>query len=159
MEWKYPSPFTFDLTVAKTDIDGLNHTNNACYVRWCESAAWQHSLSLGLDIADYQRLDRGMALHTAEYKYFLPSIESDTLRVATWLVSSDKKLRLERQFQINNVNTGACIMQATWSLICVTLSSGKATRFPKEFLAAYSHREFPIGKLAGDDLNENDLSR
>lgn len=150
MDWKYPSPFTFDLTVSEADIDGLNHTNNACYVKWCESAAWQHSLSLGLDIADYQRLDRGMALHTAQYHYFLPSVESEKLRVATWLVSSDRKLRLERQFQINNLATGKCIMRATWSLICVTLSSGKATRFPKAFLEAYSNREFPIGRLGSE---------
>ncbi|MFK7862709.1 MAG: acyl-CoA thioesterase [Pseudohongiellaceae bacterium] len=148
MDWQYPSPFTFDLTVDKQDIDGLNHTNNACYVRWCESAAWKHSSSLGLDIADYQRLNRGMALHSAEYQYFLPSFESDQLRVATWLVGSDKKLRLNRHFQINKLSTGQCIMKAEWALICVTVSSGKATRFPKEFLDAYANREFPIGSIS-----------
>lgn len=147
MEWQYPAPFTFDLTVDASDIDGLNHTNNACYVHWCESAAWKHSSSLGLEIKDYQKLDRGMALHTAEYQYFLPSFTGEQLRIATWLVSSDKKFRLERHFQINNIETGKCIMKAKWSLICVTLSTGKASRFPTEFLEAYSNRAFPIGLI------------
>lgn len=147
IDWKYPKPFTYNLLVSKSDIDGLNHTNNACYINWCESAAWQHSSALGLDITDYQRLDKGMALHKAEYEYYLPSHVGEELVVATWLVNSDKKLRLERQFQINNFITGDCIMRGKWWLICVTLSTGKATRFPEEFLACYSNHPFPIGEL------------
>lgn len=152
MDWQFPQPFTYDLVVNPSDIDGLNHANNACYVKWCESAAWQHSSSLGLTIADYQRLDRGMALHKAEYEYFLPSLVEDELTVGTWLVHCDQKLRLERQFQIFNKANLACVLRAKWSLICVALSSGKASRFPKEFLQAYAGQEFPIG--ARESTNE-----
>lgn len=147
MDWKHPKPFTHNLVVSNADIDGLNHTNNTCYVKWCESVAWRHSSALGLDITDYQRLDKGMALHKAEYEYYLPSHADEELVVATWIVHSDRKLRLERQFQINNLNTGDCIMRGKWWLICVTLSTGKAARFPKEFLASYSDHPFPIGEL------------
>ena len=147
MDWNFPQPFTYDLVVSESDIDGLNHTNNACYVNWCEAIAWRHSAVLGLNIADYRRLDRAMALHKAEYEYFLPSHAGEELVVATWLTHSDKKLRLERQFQINNREKKLCIMRGKWSLICVTLSTGKASRFPKEFLTSYSDRSFPIGKL------------
>lgn len=147
MNWIYPKPFTYDLTVSEVDIDGLNHTNNTCYIQWCESVAWRHSDALGLSINDYQRLDKGMALQKAEYEYFLPSHAGEELVVATWLINSDKKLRLERQFQINNRETGDCIMRGKWLLVCVTLSTGKASRFPKEFLASYSHRAFPVGEL------------
>ena len=147
MDWMYPKPFTYSLSVQESDIDGLNHTNNTCYVKWCESVAWQHSSALGLTIDDYHRLDKGMALHKAEYEYFLPSYANEELVVATWLVRSDKKLRLERHFQIDNIRSGDCIMKAKWWLICVSLSTGKATRFPKEFLACYSDHCFPIGEI------------
>lgn len=147
MNWNYPKPFTNALVVSESDIDGLRHTNNTCYAKWCESVAWSHSATLGLDITDYQRLDKGMALHKAEYEYFLPSHAGEELIVGTWLIDGDKKLRLERQFQINSREKGNCIMRGKWSLICVTLSTGKATRFPKEFLDSYSNRPFPIGKL------------
>jgi acyl-CoA thioester hydrolase len=147
IDWSYPAPFTYQQVVSKSHIDGLSHTNNACYVKWCEAVAWRHSNALGLDIADYRRLDKAMALHRAEYQYCLPSYAGEELIVATWLTHSDQKLRLERQFQINNLNTGSCIMRAKWWLICVTLSTGKATRFPREFLACYSDHTLPIGEL------------
>jgi acyl-CoA thioester hydrolase len=38
MSWDYSQPFTLSLTPVAEDIDGLNHANNAVYVRWCEAA-------------------------------------------------------------------------------------------------------------------------
>ncbi|MBI1771970.1 MAG: acyl-CoA thioesterase, partial [Burkholderiales bacterium] len=58
MVWDYPQPFTRAVKPQESDIDGLNHTNNAVYVRWCEEVAWGHSEALGLNLADYHRLDR-----------------------------------------------------------------------------------------------------
>ena len=43
MVWDYPAPFTVNLTPQAQDIDGLQHTNNAVYVRWCEDIGWAHS--------------------------------------------------------------------------------------------------------------------
>ncbi len=57
MAWDFPQPFTLPVSPSVNDIDGLNHTNNAVYVQWCEKIAWAHSAALGLDLADYQRLD------------------------------------------------------------------------------------------------------
>ena len=65
MEWDYPHPFTLPATPCAQDIDGLNHTNNAVYVQWCEKVGWAHSEALGLGMADYLRLDRAMAIRKA----------------------------------------------------------------------------------------------
>ena len=56
------APFVIDLQVQAEDIDGLGHANNAVYVSWLERCAWRHSQSLGLDLAEYRRLDRAMAV-------------------------------------------------------------------------------------------------
>ena len=61
MNWDYPQPHIVPVMPQAGDIDGLQHTNNAVYVRWCEHAAWHHSKALGLDLEDYRRLDRAMA--------------------------------------------------------------------------------------------------
>ena len=53
-EWDLPAPHTVDVVVEATDIDGLQHTNNAVYVKWCERVAWAHSESLGLDLECYR---------------------------------------------------------------------------------------------------------
>lgn len=137
MPWDFPDPFIKPIKVQRADIDGLGHANNACYVRWCEYCAWEHSAELGLRVEDYQALDRGVAIHKADYHYFLPSLEGTNLLVGTWLTDCDRKLRLERRFQIIDPDREATVLRGHWSLICTTLSTGKASRFPAPFLDIY----------------------
>ena len=54
--WDHPHPHTLHAQVSAADIDGLNHTNNAVYVKWCEQVAWSHSVALGLDLDRYREL-------------------------------------------------------------------------------------------------------
>jgi acyl-CoA thioester hydrolase len=137
LTWDYPDPFTLTLAPAAADIDGLNHTNNAVYVRWCEQVGWAHSEALGLDIADYQRLDRAMAIRRGSYDYLLPTFEGEQLTLATWLVGGDAKLSMERRFQLIRNSDQATVLRGHWDLVCIEISSGRARRMPAEFLAAY----------------------
>ena len=89
MDWDYPYPFTLPRIPQAADIDGLNHTNNAVYVRWCEQAGWAHSEALGLTLDDYRRLDRAMAIRRGEYDYLLPTFAGEALLLGTWLVARD----------------------------------------------------------------------
>jgi len=137
LEWDYPQPFLLPLAPGAADIDGLNHTNNAVYVRWCEQIGWAHSASLGLDIADYRRLDRAMAIRRGEYDYLLPTFEGDALTLATWLVGGDGKLVMERHFQLVRDSDRATVLRGRWELVCIEMSSGRARRMPAPFLDAY----------------------
>ena len=138
IEWDYPAPFTHGFTVQESDIDGLGHTNNASYVIRCEQCAWQHSESLGLSVADYQELDRGVAIHHAEYDYHLPTFAGDRLITGTWLIHCDGKLRLERRFQIVRQDNGETVLRGRWNLVSVVLSTGRTTRLPRLFVDTYS---------------------
>lgn len=142
-DWDLPDPFIREAQVLDSDIDGLGHANNASYVVWCEQCAWGHSECLGLSVADYQRLDRGVAIHHASYDYYLPCFAGERLLIGTWLVACDGKLRLNRRFQVLNGTTGNTLLRGEWQLVSVTLSSGKATRLPAEFLAVYSAAVVP----------------
>lgn len=137
LTWDFPAPFTLQVQPARDDIDGLNHTNNAVYVRWCEKAGWAHSESLGLALADYQRLDRAMAIRRGEYDYLLPSLLGDELTLATWLVASDGKLTMQRHFQLVRERDRVTILRARWDLVCIEMSTGKARRMPEEFCQRY----------------------
>ena len=137
LNWDYPDPHTCDVSVSANDIDGMGHANNACYVIWCEQCAWNHSESLGLSVRDYQRLDRGVAINKASYEYFLPSFENEKLLIGTWLTACDNKLRLERRFQMINPETEKTVLRGHWQLICVSLTTGKAAKFPREFIDIY----------------------
>ncbi|MDB5793460.1 MAG: thioesterase [Massilia sp.] len=137
MTWDYPQPYLLSLAPGAEDIDGLNHTNNAVYVRWCEQIGWAHSESLGLGIADYQRLDRAMAIRRAEYDYILPTLLGEPLTLATWLVGGDGKLSMERRFQLVRPGDGATVLRGRWELVCIDISGGRPRRMPAEFLDAY----------------------
>ena len=135
--WDVAAPFVEPVSPNEEDIDGLRHTNNAVYVRWCETIAWAHSASLGLALADYQRLDRAMAIRRAEYDYLLPSFAGDGLLLATWLAGSDGRITLERRFQLIRPGDGQTLLRGHWELVCIELSSGRPRRMPAEFSAAY----------------------
>ena len=137
MPWDHPNPVTLPLVPQAEDIDGLNHTNNGAYVRWCEKIAWAHSEKLGLSVADYNRLDRAMAIRRAEYDYLLPSQLDDRLTIATWLFPGDGKLTLERRFQLIRDRDQATILRGRWELVCIEVSSGRVRRMPPEFIRAY----------------------
>jgi acyl-CoA thioester hydrolase len=135
--WDYPKPFTLAVAPGAGDIDGLNHTNNAVYVRWCETTAWAHSESLGLGLADYERLDRAMAIRRGEYDYLLPTFLGDELLLATWLSGSDGKITLERRFQLIRLRDHSTVLRGRWDLVCIEMGAGRPRRMPSEFSAVY----------------------
>lgn len=75
--------FEYHFVVQADDIDALGHSNNARYVNWCEQAAWSHSASLGLGMADFQDLDCALVVSHAEYEYLLPTYERQALTIKT----------------------------------------------------------------------------
>ena len=137
MAWDFPQPFVLPLAPCAEDIDGLNHTNNAVYVRWCEQIGWAHSESLGLSLADYQRLDRAMAIRRGEYDYLLPAALNEPLILATWILAREGKLTMERRFQLLREKDRATILRGRWELVCIELSSGRPRRMPPEFSRIY----------------------
>ncbi|MGY4534815.1 acyl-CoA thioester hydrolase [Pseudomonas sp. TE3786] len=137
MNWDLPTPFVIDLQVAAEDIDGLGHANNAVYVSWLERCAWRHSQSLGLDLVEYRRLDRAMAVVRNEVDYLASAYEGDDLQVATWIIESDQKLRMSRHFQLIRPADGVTLLRAKTTFVCIEMSTGKPKRMPPEFLEGY----------------------
>ncbi len=135
--WDFPDPHTYYTRVLPGDIDGLNHTNNTVYVKWCEQVAWSHSVSLGLDLERYRALDRAMAITHSEYDYLQASREGDEVVAGTWIVSSDRKLTMERRFQVIRLDDGVTLLRAGMRFACIEVSSGRPRRMPQEFLAGY----------------------
>jgi acyl-CoA thioester hydrolase len=110
MNWDRSTPFVIELLVAADDIDGLGHANNAVYVTWLERCAWQHSQCLGLDLVEYRRLNRAMAVVRHEIDYLASAYEGNELQLGTWIVDWDRRLKMTRQFQLRRpVNPSACL--------------------------------------------------
>ena len=137
MKWDMATPFVIDLKVGSDDIDGLGHANNAVYVTWLERCAWRHSQRLGLDLSEYRRLDRAMAVLRHEIDYLASAYEDDDLQLATWIVDWDQKLKMTRQFQLVRPRDGLTMLRARTTFVCIELSSGKPKRMPAEFIEGY----------------------
>jgi acyl-CoA thioester hydrolase len=135
--WDHANPFTLATQVAPEDIDGLNHTNNIVYVKWCEQVAWAHSVALGLDLDRYQAINRAMVITRSEYDYLQASREGEPVIVATWITDWDRKLTMHRQFQVIRRSDSVTLLRARMRFACIDLSSGRPRRMPSEFLTGY----------------------
>lgn len=145
MNWDAPEPFTLPLSVGPEDIDGLGHANNAVYVTWLERCAWRHSQRLGLDLAEYRRLDRAMAVVRHEIDYLASAYEGEQLLMGTWIVDWDEKLRMNRRFQLLRPADGTTLLRAQTTFVCIELSTGKPKRMPLEFIEGYGAAIAPQG--------------
>lgn len=137
MAWDLPSPFAIELVVEPSAIDEYDHANNAEYLRWIEQVSWAHSESLGLSLARYRELDRGMAVHRHELDYLAPAFEGDRLVLATWIVGDDGRLTLTRRFQLVRPADGRTLLRARSRFACIELSSGRPRRLPEEYRRIY----------------------
>jgi acyl-CoA thioester hydrolase len=136
-EWEFASPHVVVVEVDDADIDEYGHVNNAVYLRWLDRAAWSHSATLGVSVADCTRLRRGMAALRIEIDYVRAALPRERVEVATWIVASDRKLRVTRRFQVRRASDNGTLARATTEYVCLNLDSGRASRMPPEFKSAY----------------------
>jgi acyl-CoA thioester hydrolase len=135
--WDLPAPHIVTLEVVSADIDAYDHVNNAVYLSWLDRAAWSHSATLGVSLEECIRIRRGMAAHRTEIDYLRAAILGDHVAVATWIVSTDAKLRVERRFQIRRAPEGKTLARARTEYVCINLDSGRAARMPESFSRSY----------------------
>lgn len=136
-QWDYPTAYFVTLEVVASDIDAYNHVNNSVYLSWFDRVAWAHSTSLGISLEDCLHLRRGMAAHRSQIEYQCAAVLGDQVSVATWIVSTDGKLRVERRFQIRRAPSGETLARARTDYVCINLDSGRACRMPDSFRKSY----------------------
>ena len=137
MVWDRAHAHIITIRAAAVDIDELGHVNNATYVQWLERCAWNHSQQLGLGIDQYRELQRAMVVLRHEIDYLAAAYCGDQIAVGTWIVESDGRLRLKREFQMIRVSDQTTLLRARSTFVCVDLSTGKARRMPVEFIDTY----------------------
>lgn len=143
MSWDYPFPYILPLRAEPADIDEFDHVNNAVYVQWMEECAWQHSIDLGLGFAEYQALDRGMAVLRHEIDYLASAYVGEECEMATWIPHSAQRIRMDRYFQLRRVADGVTLLRAKTTFVCIELSSGRPKRMPPEFVVGYGAAMMP----------------
>ena len=136
-DWDFPRAHVVTVEVVESDIDAYSHVNNSVYLSWLDRAAWSHSTALGIPLDECLRIRRGMAAHHTEIDYHRAAVLGDRVSVATWIVGTDGKLRVERHFQVRRSPDGESLARARIAYVCINLDSGRASRMPAAFTAAY----------------------
>jgi len=126
-----------ELDVLAADIDEYAHVNNAVYLTWLDRAAWSHSAALGMPLERCVALRRGMAALRTEIDYERAALAGDRVRVVTWIEDCDGRLRCTRHFVVSRVADDTVLARAVTIYVCLNLDTGRATRMPPEFTAAY----------------------
>ena len=133
MSWDLPSPFIHERVAVHAEIDGYGHVNNAVYVVWLDDCAWAHSIHRGISPEMCRALNRGMAVWRTQINYLKAALEGDEIEVGTWPVYNDRKLRIDRRFQIRRKSDGETLLRALIHYVCIDLQTGRAKRMPPEF--------------------------
>jgi acyl-CoA thioester hydrolase len=136
-DWDFPNPYLIAVEVTAADIDAYEHVNNSVYLSWFDRVAWSHSAQLGVQLEQCVAMRRGMAAHRSEIDYLRAAVLGDHVLVGTWIVSTDRKLRVERRFQVRRAPDGEVLARARTDYVCINLDSGRAARMPDLFSRSY----------------------
>src|SRR5688500_7260109 len=112
-EWELAGPHVVAIDVDDADVDEDGAGNNAGYLLWLDCAAGWHAAACGVSVADRTRLRRGMAARRIEIDYVRAALPRERVEVATWIVESDRKLRVTRRFQIRRAADNGTLARAT----------------------------------------------
>ncbi|HEX4389842.1 MAG TPA: thioesterase family protein [Steroidobacteraceae bacterium] len=137
-DWELPAPHVIELGVEAQDIDAYGHVNNAVYLTWFDRVAWSHSAALGIPMASCVARRRGMAAHRVEIEYLKAAFAGERVLLGTWIVASDRRVRVARRFQVRRGADGATLARARVDYVCINLDSGRAVRMPEAFARAYT---------------------
>jgi len=137
LTWDLPAPHAISITVSAEEIDAYDHVNNSVYMTWFDRVAWDHSAGVGLPVERCLDLDRGMVVLRSVIAYVRPAVGGDTVRVATWILPNQRKVRVSRRFQVLRDSDGATLARAEIEYACVELSTGRPARWPPVFLERY----------------------
>jgi acyl-CoA thioester hydrolase len=135
--WDFPAAHIVELNVQPQDIDAYGHVNNSVYLTWLDQAAWSHSASLGVPLERCLSSRRGMAAQRIEIDYLRAAMAGEGVQIATWIDSSDARLRVGRRFQLRRVRDAQTLARAKVDYVCINLDTGRATRMPPQFSQAY----------------------
>lgn len=139
--WPVANPFIERRVVSAGDIDGFGHVNNMRYIVWANEIAWRHSESLGLSLADYQRIGVGCVVWRHEFDYAAPALEGEAVDIATWIAENDGRVRLTRAYEMRRAEDGKVLFRGRSKFVTIDMKTGKPARMPREFVEAYRPAE------------------
>ncbi|HYN87101.1 MAG TPA: thioesterase family protein, partial [Ardenticatenaceae bacterium] len=135
--------FTRSFRVRAYECDLLGHVNNAVYQHYCEQAAIEASEDAGYGMEWYETQEAAWVIRRITVEYLRPALSGQVLGVTTW-ISSQGRVRAQREYEIRRPADGELIARASATWIYVDRASGQPRRIPGELAPAFG----PPGRAA-----------
>jgi acyl-CoA thioester hydrolase len=130
--------------VLSSEIDELDHANNAAYVNWMQDAAIAHSSAQGWPSQRYWDASYAWVARSHKIEYRQPAHEGDQLIVRTWVADMQRVSSLRRYEIVREVdNTLLARAETRWAF--VDMKSRKPVRIPPEVQADFVIVSDPVG--------------
>ena len=134
----FPLSFSIDLRVAASDIDDLGHMNNAVYVNWLDQSHLYHMFNLGITPLVMKTTQCAMVVRHSDLSYLSALRFNEIARVGTCVFACDRKLRLQRRFQMVRLEDRQTVLRGSIDYVCIGIKKGKPKRMPEGFSNAFA---------------------
>lgn len=126
--------FQKEITVAKTDLDQLNHVNNVRYVQWVQDIAEAHWLKN----ASQQILDSYywvLVKHTIDYKG--QAFLGDAILIKTYVESSEGVSSI-RKVEMHNQSSNKLIIASVTKWCLIEKKTNRPSRISSEIAEMFN---------------------
>ena len=123
--------YTRRFRVRSTDCDAMGQVNHAVYVRYMQEAAIEASSDAGYTPEWYAEYSVSWLIRRSRIDYLQPARYGDELDVTTYVVNF-RRVRSQRNYDINRVGDGAPIARAATDWVFIDLHTGAPRRIPDE---------------------------
>jgi acyl-CoA thioester hydrolase len=131
-----PAIFHHHHKVLSSEIDELEHANNAAYVNWMQAAAIAHSTAQGWPSERYWNASYAWVARSHKIDYLLPAFAGDQLVVRTWVADMQRVSSL-RRYEIIRESDGTVLARAETRWAFIDLKSRKLVRVPPHVQADF----------------------
>ncbi|MFC1879499.1 acyl-CoA thioesterase [Chloroflexota bacterium] len=132
-----PGVYRMRHTVAWSELDNMQHVNNAVYMKYVTDCGANALRDYGWPWERMQTYGIGIYLRKSSVQYLQPALLGDELEIATW-VSDVRRATAQRHYTIRRAGDGVLLAQANTFSVWVNLESGQPRRIPKDFLADFA---------------------
>lgn len=117
--------------VLDSEIDELQHANNAAYVNWMQAAAIAHSSAQGWPSRRYRDATYAWVARSHKIEYLQPAYRDEQLVIRTWVADMQRVSSL-RKYEVVREADGTLVARAETRWAFVDLETRKPIRIPPE---------------------------
>ncbi|MHB1414856.1 MAG: acyl-CoA thioesterase [Chloroflexota bacterium] len=139
---KAPISYTVRVQVRYSDLDMLEHVNNAVYLQYVQEAAMRHAEAVGYGYGRMRELGGTFVVRRHEIEYRRAARAGDELLITTRLVHM-RGMRATRKTTIVDAASGKLVAEASTDYVWVG-NHGRPAHIPADVISVFPTEEAEV---------------